>query len=108
MSKQQPYLRRPRCILRLDNERIAMYPDDEGRPICEIVFYNAGQQPPPRNIYRLSDWYEIKSGEDERKWEKISGNHTLDPKAIIWSMVYILFQAYQEAERLIELNRSQS
>lgn len=102
MDTNQPYLRRPRCILRLDNERIAMYPDDQGVPVMEIVFYGTNHTPPPRNIYRHAE------GPAFHKWEKISGDHQLDPKAIIWQLVFVVLQAYRESEKLIELSGSQT
>lgn len=96
---RRPYLRSPRCILRLKTVRLAMYPDDHDFPTVEIIpreTIGEGE----RSVYRL---YTVRS---IAQWEHVQGPDIDDD--LIWELVWAVHQSYAQSEYIIRsANREQ-
>lgn len=103
-NERRPYLKSPRCILRLKTVRLAMYPGQENAPTVEIIprqGRSSGFGPTfARSVYRLS-----RQGAFSH-WVLVEGPDIDDD--LIWELVWSVHQSYAQSEYLIRsANRAQ-
>ena len=92
-------------MVRTDDMRIAMYPDDAGVPTAEVVLDNG-----PKTHGEAGAWirtvYKLEPvGTNERSWIHQNGPFTethANKHPYFYKLLWTMFQAYEEAQDLVK------